>query len=112
VRCFLLGQTTGNVSALAIQRAHYVRAATTPRAARVVPLRMGIAGKKNGYGPDSLDHLVREINAALRDSGESAVAAAPADEGQQRQQAASLAKRRLKARGELLACEAVILRTA
>jgi peroxiredoxin len=35
-----------------------------------------------GYGPHSLDHLVREINAALRDSGESEVAAAPADEAQ------------------------------
>jgi peroxiredoxin len=35
-----------------------------------------------GYGPDSLEHLVREINAALRDSGEDAVAAAPAGEAQ------------------------------
>jgi peroxiredoxin len=32
-----------------------------------------------GYGPDSLQHLVDEINTALRDSGESAVAAAPGD---------------------------------
>jgi peroxiredoxin len=35
-----------------------------------------------GYGPKSLDRLVREINAALRDSGESAVAAAPAETAQ------------------------------
>ncbi|MGP8035500.1 MAG: TlpA disulfide reductase family protein [Steroidobacteraceae bacterium] len=35
-----------------------------------------------GYGPDSLDHLVGEINAALRDSGESEVAAAPTAEPQ------------------------------
>ncbi len=32
-----------------------------------------------GYGADSIDQLVAEINAALRDSGERALAAAPAE---------------------------------
>ena len=60
----------------------------------IIDRQGGILHVHTGYGPNSIEHLVRDINAALHDSGESTVAEAPpADTGQGSTEAPSSSER-------------------